>query len=301
MNNNQLTGAIPSELYTVGDHYNSNETFIDLSNNLLEDSIPSSLGNSKSLKELKLAGNKLTGNIPSSFSNLNKLGVLNVAGNKLSGTLPAFLTAMPRLHSLNVNRNSYTFNGMETLAQHDFRSFKYFNERPISLHVNNNTLSVYAGGTLSNNTYNWYKDGSLVATIAGDSAYQPIAAGNYSVTVTNSIATELTLYSDTLNYIETKSIASSFSQNDINAANSKSILLYPNPAKTITNIAFAATGKYAVSIADLNGKVLQVKTGISASKQNYVQLNVSGFAAGIYVITITDESNKKQSLKLNKE
>jgi hypothetical protein len=68
----------------------------------------------------------------------------------------------------------------------------------IPLNQNGNTLSVSAGGTLSNNTYNWYNGGTLVATNTGDSTYTVTEVGNYSVAVTNSIATELTLYSDTV-------------------------------------------------------------------------------------------------------
>lgn len=72
-------------------------------------------------------------------------------------------------------------------------------------------LAVDAGGTLSNNTYNWYKDGILITTIEGDNTYMPQEEGNYHCEVSNSIVTNyevseaqgqtLVLVSDTIEYL----------------------------------------------------------------------------------------------------
>jgi hypothetical protein len=57
-------------------------------------------------------------------------------------------------------------------------------------------LYISSGGVLSHNTYKWYKEGTgLVATIIGDSSYSPTVPGNYYASVTNSVATQLTLNS----------------------------------------------------------------------------------------------------------
>ena len=65
---------------------------------------------------------------------------------------------------------------------------------PITL--NGNILSIYAGGTLSKNTYKWYRDGLPVATIVGDSTYRMTVPGVYGVYVTNSVARNGALVSE---------------------------------------------------------------------------------------------------------
>jgi hypothetical protein len=59
-------------------------------------------------------------------------------------------------------------------------------------------LSVSAGGTLSNNTYNWYRNRLLVKTIKGDSTYLPEQNGEYHVEVSNSVIFYLTLSTGTI-------------------------------------------------------------------------------------------------------
>lgn len=89
---------------------------------------------------------------------------------------------------------------MERLVK-TFASISTFIYEPqyfIPLHHNGNTISVSAGGTLSNNTYHWYRNNNLLNSIIGDSTLQITQAGNYYAAITNSIAKELTLYSDTV-------------------------------------------------------------------------------------------------------
>ncbi|MGI8950874.1 MAG: T9SS type A sorting domain-containing protein [Chitinophagaceae bacterium] len=90
--------------------------------------------------------------------------------------------------------------------------------------------------------------------------------------------------------------------NLIDDKSSSTISVYPNPAKTNATVVFNTTGKYTLIVTDFSGKILQTKSGISSIKQqNFMQLNVSNYAPGMYLITIIDEKNKKQTLKLNKE
>ena len=77
--------------------------------------------------------------------------------------------------------------------------------------------------------------------------------------------------------------------------------VYPNPAKTNATLLFNADGKYAITIADVSGKTLQTKTGIANKEQNIIQLDVSKYANGLYLVTITNEKNRKQTVKLSKE
>ncbi len=195
---NQLSGSIPS---TIGNM--TNLTGLHLDNNQLSDSIPSSICNLTNLTDLELQENQLTGSIPSAISNLVKLMFLYLNNNQLSGSIPSIIGNSTSLGDVKLYENQFTFAGMEELVE-EFEGFRttliYDPQADITITNTSGILSVSAGGTLSKNTYNWYEDGTLVATKVGDSTYTVIGsdANNYSVAVTNSIATALTLYSDTV-------------------------------------------------------------------------------------------------------
>jgi hypothetical protein len=269
---------------------------LHLIHNKLKGNIPSSLGRCTNLTYLTLANNKLTGNMPSTFNNLLNLQVLKVGYNFLSGTVPSFLSALPGLRNLDVVHNRYTFDGMETLVQSKIDTLKYNFQRQINLHQNSSTLSVYAGGTLSNNTYTWFKDGALVATIKGDSTFTPGASGNYNVLVTNAVATALTLTSDTLFYSGDGLIA-----DDLIAYNNTAFSVYPNPAKTMVTVAFNAIGNCTLKLTDVSGITLQTKTVIAVKGANVIQLDVSRYAAGVYFVSLINELKQTQTIQLNKQ
>jgi Leucine-rich repeat (LRR) protein len=290
LNDNKLSGAIPPSLFTRG-----SLTELHLENNNLSDTLPNFGG--AGFKVLSLFHNQLTGTVPSSISKVANLVRLNISANRFSGTLPSSLTKLKALTHLNVVYNHFTFDGMETLVQHNYKQFIYSNEKEIDVHQNGNTLSVYAGGTLSNNTYNWYNNGNLVATIVGDSTYTPIASGNYSVAVANSIATELTLYSDTI-AVSTSPQSSSITANQLNK---NEFSVYPNPARSIVNISFVESGKCAIKLTDVSGRVLQTQTMDADKKQNNIQLDVSKYAHGIYFVTLYNEKKQTQTLQLIKQ
>jgi hypothetical protein len=135
---------------------------------------------------------------------------------------------------------------------------------------------VYAGGTLSNNTYKWFKDGSLVATRQGDSTFTPTQGGAYTVEVTNAVAWQLTLHSDTI----TINTATGFKQNDIaliQDAGKVNFSIYPNPAKDILHVETNSTASF--SLLNQSGKIL-ITTDINKAGS----INVSNIAAGIYYL-----------------
>ena len=148
-----------------------------------------------------LSSNNLTGSIPSSIDTLTYLSELFLDKNKLSGTTSA-IVSLPSLALIEIENNQFTFAGMEGIENiqpdNPDGSSYYAPQATIPLYNNNNILSVSVGGTPSNNTFKWYKDGNLVATKVGDSTYTKTSNGAYWAVATNAVATQLTLYSDTI-------------------------------------------------------------------------------------------------------
>ncbi|XP_021287471.1 probable LRR receptor-like serine/threonine-protein kinase At1g56130 [Herrania umbratica] len=64
-------------------------TILDLRNNNISDTIPSTIGEYQSLTQLDLSFNNITGQIPDSLFNLSSLTHLFLGNNKLNGSLPA--------------------------------------------------------------------------------------------------------------------------------------------------------------------------------------------------------------------
>ena len=192
LNENELSGGIPSSLNNI-----VSLRLLNLFHNQLSGNIPS-LSSLSNLDSLYLSNNQLTGNIPASIGNLSSLRYLDLSSNQLSENIPSSLESLSSLQYLDLSYNAFTFSGMEDIAQ-TFSFATYSPQANISLHRNVNTLSVSAGGILSNDTFNWYKNGILDTTIVGDSTYIVDDIGVYYVAVTNSVATQLILFSNTQN------------------------------------------------------------------------------------------------------
>ncbi len=216
---NQLTGPIPSSLGNL--IYLSN---FDLSSNQLTGELPESLGNIFTVKYFSLVMNQLTGPVPDSYGNLINATVFALSGNKLSGHIPASLGNLkkltgffmdannfdgevpdsllrfPKINFFGISYNHLTFAGMEGVATSyaNIEDLVYDMQANISITRKDNILSVSAGGTLSNDTFRLYKDGALIETKVGDSAFTIVTNGKYNIVVTNKIATRLTLFSDTI-------------------------------------------------------------------------------------------------------
>jgi Leucine-rich repeat (LRR) protein len=185
---NRFTGSIPPSLGNL-----QALTVLDLSYNQLTDTIPAALGNLSSLVYLYLQGNSLNGSIPSSLGNIPQLNSLTLADNNLSGPIPL---ALIQLNQFTLQNNNFTFTEIEPIA---YRNFAYAPQHNIKLSRINDRLAVSAGGTLSNNTYTWYKaGGAMVATIKADSTFKPASTGSYYAEVANDVAVYLTLHSDTV-------------------------------------------------------------------------------------------------------
>jgi Leucine-rich repeat (LRR) protein len=291
---NQLTGNIPPAIGNLTSLFD-----LELSGNQFSGTIPSSIGNLTNLASLYLNNNRLHGAIPSSVGKLVNLEILYLNDNKLTGTIPKTLTQLPVLYYLylnnnhltqsgnifvasgntsvrgSINNNDFTFDGMEYIAA-KYPKIRYQPQANIPIHQNGNTLSVYAGGTLSNNTYHWHMMGSTDSTlITGDSVFSPLQSGEYYVTVTNAIATALTLRSDTINFT-----MSSITANNRIAADVKSkarFSIYPNPATNTIHL--QTTGAAIFTLTNSNGKIL-----LTHSVNSNDVIDVSKYPNGIYYL-----------------
>ncbi len=100
LDGNQIAGEL--------DALNSNVllTELGLSNNNLNDTIPSWIGNLTLLEKLRLANNGLKSSIPTGIGNLVNLTQLRLEGNKLSGSLPTSFTSLAALTDLSLSNNA---------------------------------------------------------------------------------------------------------------------------------------------------------------------------------------------------
>ena len=270
---NRLTGTIPSTFGNLKQVY-----LLGLGQNRLSGKIPSSIGNMTSLQLFDVFQNNLTGAIPGSFSKLKNLAAITAYSNHLfQPTNVQFSTAkLPNLSSVLIYYNNFNFNGLESLVA-NVQYVSYGAEANLTIHQSTNTLSVSAGGTLSNNTYKWYMVGQAnPVVIVGDSVFHPTQSGMYYATVTNAIATKLTLATDTVSY--TASFAN---------ITTLPLSVSPNPVKDILMIKGLPKAQGKIAITDSYGNV---RLSASYKGEPGVRYNVSNLKAGIYLVTFTNKS-----------
>jgi len=288
LNNNQLSGSIPAELGKL-----INLEDLELNNNQLGGSIPVELGNLTALNYLILNNNQLNGSVPAEIGNLIKLQGLQLNNNQLSGTIPTSVNNLAALAWLKLNDNQLTFAGMENVVQ-TFNSrlgnkLIYSPQAELEIQQQSSiikTLYISAGGTLANNTYTWYKNGEVITTNKGDSTFVVPSDGNYYVTVSNSVAAALTLYSDTVNVTVT-GIEPNYH-----------LSVYPNPTKTVLNIDIGQSQEIVempFTIFNMLGQ--RVNSGsINSLASN--QIDVHQLASGIYVLELQQNNGQSKSYKI---
>ncbi len=195
--NNQFSGPIPD--FHTSNPYGE----IGLDHNQFSGSIPDWLGTRTNIVQLALDHNKLTGVLPTNFGNLINISYLSLSNNELSGPIPTTLTNLKNFASLYIDNNHFNFDSLEYIVSNNhLYSFNYSPQLNITITYTPQgaygKLSVHAGGTLSNNTYQWYRNNSLYKTIVGDSAFIVDSPGVYFVKVNNAIVTALQLTSDSI-------------------------------------------------------------------------------------------------------
>ncbi len=290
LSNNHFSGPLP----VTGD---IPQLFsLVLSNNKFSGPLPRWLGNCKQLFVINVSNNQFTGRIPDELSTLPELYAMTLRYNHFSGAIPEWafdkpslvdvfldhnefsqpqnpcIQLGPGLDYLDVSYNHYTFNGLECIT-----ADKFFHvivpQATIPIHAYGNGLAVSAGGTLSNNTYKWYRAGGTgIHTIVGDSTFTPQQSGSYYAKVINAAVATLTLYTDTLAYTK--------------PAPPVALLVYPNPARNhilITGLDAGANAK--ITVADVTGYVWMTTL---SHQQSTTQMDVSRLKGGSYLLTIND-------------
>jgi hypothetical protein len=159
------------------------------------DIIPVSFGNLTQLKVLDMHSANIIGEVPATFTNLTKLEILDLSDNKLYGTIPN-LDGIPVTAAVSFDNNRFTFNGLETNANY---VDSYTPQAAIPILVTPAfplpyIISIDAGGIEQNNTYQFFRNDTLIAIQVGNSELLVQGGGRFRIEVTNRIATNLTLY-----------------------------------------------------------------------------------------------------------
>ncbi|GKV22036.1 hypothetical protein SLEP1_g31940 [Rubroshorea leprosula] len=100
LSNNNLQGSIPESICDA-----TNLQVLDMSNNSLNGTIPQCLNEMQFLKVLDLSRNNLNGNISNKFSSNCSLQTLNLNGNHLEGEVPRSLANCTILEVLDLGNN----------------------------------------------------------------------------------------------------------------------------------------------------------------------------------------------------
>ncbi|KAL7589200.1 hypothetical protein Lser_V15G40482 [Lactuca serriola] len=101
ISNNSMTGKFPNKLGEM-------LSFLDISDNLFNSSLPPDIGKVNSLMNLSLAGNSFSGSIPDWISEMSSLKSLDLSRNLFSGPIPPSITTLNNLVYLNLSMNGLT-------------------------------------------------------------------------------------------------------------------------------------------------------------------------------------------------
>lgn len=216
-------------------------------------------------------------------------------GNATSNSVA--LTVLPVQIAFNsatiCNGDSYTFQGIEYFAQGTYYDTLQSNQGCDSIEVLNLTVTTLNPvATVSNNvnlstgnftTYQWLFNGNPINNAISQN-YTATQNGNYSVIVTSGAC------SDTSNIITITTIG----LNELEA----SISIYPNPVNDVlyiktTNI---AGDKLSYTVCDLMGRKL---TQSIITNTNQI-VDLSGYAPGMYMLTITNTAGQKLTHRIVK-
>lgn len=100
------TNCTPCLWYGITCDNQDNIIGIDLYNNNLVGTIPSSLGELTKLRKLKLMNNDLSGTFPDIWSDLDVLEFMDLSNNNFTGVMPSSLGSLLKLNTLYIENNN---------------------------------------------------------------------------------------------------------------------------------------------------------------------------------------------------
>ncbi|KAK4794371.1 hypothetical protein SAY86_012365 [Trapa natans] len=103
LSNNSINSTLPPDISSC-----QRLSHLDLSQNLLTGSLPSSLADLPTLRYLDLTGNNFSGEIPDSFGRFQSLEVLSIVYNLFERVIPPSLGNISTLKMLNLSYNPFT-------------------------------------------------------------------------------------------------------------------------------------------------------------------------------------------------
>lgn len=294
LNDNSFKGEIPSQIGAL-----TNLTYLDLSGNLLT-LLPPDIGQLSALEILLLFGNQFT-SLPSEIVQLSQLTFLVLHDNQLTD-FPD-LSSLPLL-GLSVEENHLEFDDLEpnvgttnfTYAPQDSVGIKQDTSVTVGSSL---TISVVVGG--ANNLYQWLKDGTEI-TDATESSYtidsvDDSDAGAYTCKISNSVATDLTLYIRPIDV--TLTVATGISDNSSQIPSAFALYEnFPNPFNPSTTISFdlPQTSQATLVIYNLRGQLVRTLFAgdLPAGRHQFMWDGANDFgaqvASGIYLYRLKSDN-----------
>jgi len=209
VSNNQLTGKIPQSISKIKNLYT---LYCDRNN--FTGTLPSLDSCLARIRDVNFSSNNFNGAIPQTYNNIVSPNSIALYDNNLTGLIPVSLASKAR--TLQCSNNYFTFEGLEpisarisTLKIWNFETEKQFplNQKLISVNsgeaitLNACTLSEYPLGG-NNNRYKWFQNN--IEVYSGNSPIYSVPsasianAGIYHFEVTNTVVTDITLFSDNI-------------------------------------------------------------------------------------------------------
>ncbi len=193
---NNLTGQITPEIKDC-----SELRTLNLAQNGIGGEIRWQIFNPPNIERIKLDSNFLTGKVPAQVLTAYNLRALYLSTNSLND-IPSAISAMPYLDTLDISNNFFTFDDIRYILGGGINVFKYLPQRRVGDLLNVNILksqsyTLDAIVTDLGSTYQWFKDGSLIAG-ATNRTYTILDAkvsdaGTYSCNIKNPDVPLLTL------------------------------------------------------------------------------------------------------------
>ncbi len=310
LNGNNLVGSLPASLGDL-----NFLTFLSVSGNELSGDFPIDLWSMTSLSTLDISDNNWSGPLPEGIGNLTNVAFLSIRRNRFDGAVPASVrnlrnlayfyiddnrfTDLPNLDtltkviSIRAFDNRFTFEDIEPNIGVASFNFTYHPQDSIGKGLDtllneseSLPLQVNVGG--EHNLYQWECDGIDIEG-ATESTYEITSAsvsdsGTYICRITNTVATDLTLYSRPFHV----SIDIPFGLEEEVSGLPLSFDLqqnYPNPFNPVTRIRYQLPETEFVTISVFNTMGEMVQRLVNKRQEaGYYSVSFSGknLASGIY-------------------